>query len=261
MKKILRKIFKKEKINPKELEFEKEFNQFYELCQEQRTDMPVSREDIYACLDDKTASTPFGTNYVYHTGWAARKLKQINPTKHIDISSSIYFVAIASAVCPIDFYDYRPVKLNFPEVTAAFADLNNLPFETESVESISCMHVIEHIGLARYGDKMDPIGDIRAINELKRVTKKGGSILFVVPVNNTPLVQFNAHRIYSYEQIVEYFGDDFELREYSVIPRDEVAKEKGMIFNAPPEVLNDEKLGYKHGNYGYANGCFWFVRK
>jgi hypothetical protein len=36
------------------------------------------------------------------------------------------------------------------------------------------MHVVEHIGLGRYGDPIDPDGDLKAISELKRVVQKRG---------------------------------------------------------------------------------------
>ena len=83
------------------------------------------------------------------------------------------------------------------------ADLTQLHFESESIESLSCLHTVEHIGLGRYGDPIDYDGDLKAIRELKRVVVKGGSILFVVPVGK-PKIIFNAHRIYSYEQIINY---------------------------------------------------------
>jgi hypothetical protein len=36
------------------------------------------------------------------------------------------------------------------------------------------MHVVEHIGLGRYGEPMDEQGDLKAIEELKRVLAPGG---------------------------------------------------------------------------------------
>ena len=65
----------------------------------------------YVCLNDKTSNTSYDTHYVYHTAWAARKLQEIMPSKHIDISSSIYFNAIVSAFIPIEFYDFRPANI------------------------------------------------------------------------------------------------------------------------------------------------------
>ena len=61
-------------------------------------------------------------------------------------------------------------------------DLISLPFEDGSFHSLTCMHVVEHIGLGRYGDQVDPDGDLMAMKELERVTAKLGNLLFVVPV-------------------------------------------------------------------------------
>lgn len=197
---------------------------------------------------DKTFKTNFDRHYVYHTSWAARKVKEINPVKHIDISSSLYFSGIVSAFIDIDFYDYRPADLYLSGLESKKGDLNNLPFGNNSIESISCMHTIEHIGLGRYGDKIDPKGDIKAINELKRVVRVNGNILFVVPVGE-PKIEFNAHRIYSYKQIIDYFGENFTLKEFSLIP--EKTENGGIIMNARPELVEKEK---------YACWCFWFIK-
>ena len=65
------------------------------------------------------------------------------------------------------------------------------------------------------GDPIDPEGDLKAITELKRVVKKGGSILFVVPVGK-PKIMFNAHRISDPTMILNYFSG-FELRNFSLV--------------------------------------------
>jgi SAM-dependent methyltransferase len=208
----------------------------------------ISPKNFYPQVKDKTILTGFDRHYVYHTSWAARKVKEINPKKHIDISSSLYFCGILSAFIDVDFYDYRPAKLNLSGLKSLEGDLHKLPFESNSIESLSCMHTIEHIGLGRYGDPIDSQGDIKAINELKRVVKVDGNLIFVTPVGQ-PKIEFNAHRIYSYEQIISYFKD-FELKEFSLIP--EYEKDGGIITNANPELVKKEK---------YACGCFVFVKK
>ncbi len=111
------------------------------------------------------------------------------------------------------------------------------------------MHTVEHIGLGRYGDPLDPDGDLKAVSELKRVTAPSGDILFVVPVGKSRLM-FNAHRIYSYAQIREYFGEDFELRDFFLIPDNAVAH--GVIYNATEKDADKQSYGC---------GCFWFRKK
>lgn len=204
----------------------------------------VKFADTYPCLNDKVVNTPFDQHYTYHPAWAARILAKTKPAEHTDISSILSFSSVVSAFIPVRFYDYRPAHLNLTNYQSDFADLQALPFETNSIESLSCMHTIEHIGLGRYGDKLDSNGDLKAIEELKRVLKPGGSLLFVTPVGK-PTVQFNAHRIYSYDQITEYFSP-LHLQEFSLIP-----DTGGLIENADPHLV---------GQQDYGCGCFWFKK-
>ena len=212
----------------------------------QRSDkrFKLSLLDLYPCIKDKTVKTGFDAHYVYHTSWAARKVKEINPARHSDISSSLYFSGIVSAFIPVDFYDYRPAELNLSGLKSAAIDLTKLSFLDNSLVSLSCMHTVEHIGLGRYGDPIDSSGDITAINELKRVLAPGGSLLFVVPVGQ-PKIEYNAHRIYSFEMIKEYFKE-LSLKEFSLI--DDAGH---FIESADPELVKNQKYGC---------GCFWFIK-
>lgn len=199
----------------------------------------------YPCLNDATGMTGFDAHYVYHTGWAARIVTRLNPEYHVDISSLLWFVTIASASVPIHFYDYRPADVKLPGLTCGKADLTNLPFEDNSVKSLSCLHVMEHIGLGRYGDPFDPSGDLKGISELKRVLSKDGHLLFVVPIGGIARMQFNAHRIYTFAQIKEYFAG-LELREFAMI-----TDGGDFIENASEEDVRGQK---------YACGCFLFQK-
>ena len=154
--------------------------------------------DRYPCLKDDTITTPVDRHYVLHPAWAMRVLMQIKPEQHIDIASSLRFVAILSAVIPVEHYDYRPPELMIENLRCGQVDLNRLPFGSGSVNSLSCMHTLEHIGLGRYGDPLDVDGDIKAAEELSRVLAPDGNLLIVVPVGRSR-IQFNAHRIYAYQ--------------------------------------------------------------
>jgi SAM-dependent methyltransferase len=187
----------------KKVNFSKAFHKNRQILEDGRFSMPW--EKCYPCLDDSTSTTGFDAHYLFHTAWAARVLANTRPNLHIDISSCLRFVSMVSAFIPVKFYDYRPAQLNLTGLESKRADLMNLPFLDGSVESISCMHVVEHIGLERYGDPLDPQGDLKAISELKRVITKNGDLLFVVPLGAQSIIQYNAHRIYTYDQILDYF--------------------------------------------------------
>lgn len=209
--------------------------------------LQVRGRDVKVHLLDAVRITPFDRHYVYHIAWALRVLT-VSPgvREHVDISSSLHFAAGASAFMPTRFYDYRPADLQLSDLACGQADLLRLPFDSDSIASLSCMHVIEHIGLGRYGDPFDPMGDAKAINELKRVLAPGGQLLVVVPIGGQARIEFDAHRVYTHELILSYFSE-LELIEFALIPED--ARDGGLIRHADPVLTRSQRYGC---------GCFHF---
>lgn len=226
--------------------FQDEFGRFTALAG-QSPRLPVRREDTNPQLSDRASRTLIDRHYTYHPAWAARVLARTRPKKHVDISSIVNFSTVVSAFVPVDFYDFRPVALELEGLHAGAADLTRLHFPSDSIASLSCMHVIEHIGLGRYGDPLDPDGDLKAIGELVRVLAPGGDLLVATPVGR-PRVEFNAHRVYDHEAFARYFAP-LELVEFSLI---EEHGEGGPIVGPPASRVRAES---------YACGCFWFRKR
>jgi SAM-dependent methyltransferase len=224
-----------------------DFLRFRLLSRRQGSRFPATCTDIWPCLEDRTRNATFDRHYLLHTAWAARALRDINPEHHVDVGSSLPFVSVLSAFIPVRFYDYRPAELTLNNLECGFADLLALPFEDNSIASLSCMHVLEHVGLGRYGDRLDPNGDLKAIAELKRVVAPGGNLLLVVPIGR-PKIQFNAHRIYSYEQIAAYFSD-LRLNSFALIP--DTRRDGDLVLKATKEMADKQY---------YACGCFRFQK-
>ena len=227
--------------------FSEEFAVFESKSIDARRSLPLLWEDRYPCLNDKTTGSSFDRHYIYHPAWASRILAKTRPSRHVDISSSMHFCSMVSAFVPVDFYDYRPAELSLTGLTSGKADLMQLPFSSSSIHSLSCMHVLEHIGLGRYGDPYDPNGDLKAIKELCRVLSNGGNLLVVVPVGR-PRIMFNAHRIYDFQEFRDYFKP-LNLVEFALIPDDNSAD--GLLYNPPAELVNQQEYGC---------GCYWFQK-
>jgi len=160
---------------------------------------------LYPILDD--ADQPAGAlgAYFYQAVWAARLILSHRPATHVDVGSQLFYVGMLSTAVPVTFLDLRPVNLRLPGLTCQQGTLLAMPFPDASVQSLSCLHVVEHVGLGRYGDVINPEGTRLALGELVRVLAPGGFLYVSAPIGR-PHVRFNAHRVLAPEKIVEWCG-------------------------------------------------------
>ncbi len=201
--------------------------------------------DTFPCLHDKTETTIFDPHYFYQNIWCFKKIFDSKVQYHADIGSSHDFVGLLTTITKVTFIDIRPLKVNLENFESKKGSILSIPFENNSVFSLSCLHVAEHIGLGRYGDPLDPMGTKKAAKELVRVLAPGGNLYFSLPVG-IPRLCFNAHRIHSPEQILKYFNG-LDLVEFSGID------DNGNFLQ------NIDTSELKNCNYGC--GLFWFTKK
>ena len=152
--------------------------------------------ESYPCLTDWVPATPFDPHYFHQSAWLARNLHDRNCVSHVDVGSSVLMIGVLSAHIPTLFLDYRPLRVKLNNLTSLAGDILRLPFADNSIMSLSSLHVIEHIGLGRYGDPLDVQGSVKAARELTRVLAPGGTLYVSVPTGRD-CVCFNAHRVFS----------------------------------------------------------------
>ena len=166
----------------------------------------ITFDDTHPCLFDRTSVTNIDAHYFYQDIWAMKQIKSSGAIEHVDVGSLASFIGLLSTIVKVIFIDIRPLDVELQNFESRVGTILNLPFPEDSVRSISCLHVAEHIGLGRYGDPLDPQGTQKAACELTRVLAKGGQLYFSLPIGK-PRLCFNAHRIHSPGQILEYFKD------------------------------------------------------
>ena len=156
------------------------------------------------------------THYFWQDLWAARKIVANKCTTHVDVGSRLDgFVAHLLPYCDVRYVDIRPLQEKVAGLTFIQGSILALPFEDNSIDSLSCLHVIEHIGLGRYGDELDPDGAVKAARELERVLKPKGRLLIGTPVGQE-VICFDAHRVFSPSSVVKLFPK-LQLKEFSLI--------------------------------------------
>ncbi len=84
---------------------------------------------------------------------------------HLDIGSEIKWVGLLSTITRVTFIDSRPFKSDLDNLSIRKRDILSLPYENDSIKSLSCLHVAEHIGLGRYGDNLDPDGTKKPVKK------------------------------------------------------------------------------------------------
>jgi len=135
---------------PKLINFFNSYKEYKQLTNSE--ELKIS--DFYPCLNDDTPTTPFDAHYFYQGVWALRKIKESGVKSHVDVASEIRWVGLLSTITKITFIDIRPFETNLKNLIVKKGNILNMPFEDNSVDSLSCLHVAEHIGLGRYGDKL-----------------------------------------------------------------------------------------------------------
>ena len=207
---------------------------------------PIKLLETYPCLFDKRSKTRIDSHYFYQDIWAFKKIQQMKPKLHVDIGSNVNFVGFLTAITKVHFVDIRPLDApGLANIESIKGSILELPYESDSLESLSCLHVAEHIGLGRYGDPLDPLGTKKAAGELSRCLAKGGNLFFSLPVGK-PRLCFNAHRIHSPGQILDYFKD------LTLVELSGTDDNKRFMERIDIDILDASK---------YACGMFWFTKE
>jgi SAM-dependent methyltransferase len=219
----------------------REFYTYRRLVKQQGADEHLAFRNFYPWLVDKYQPAGNVDLYFYQDTWCARKLAVSRPKVHVDVGSNLLTAGIMSQYTDLIFVDMRHLAIDLPGLSFRAGTLTNLPFDSNSVESISSLSVVEHVGLGRYGDPLDARGTDRACKELGRILRPGGALYVAVPTEKQASTHFNAHRVFTTDDFIAKFPDLY------------LAEERYATTNG----LLDRKQ-YEEAGMPYAYGCFHF---
>jgi Caenorhabditis protein of unknown function, DUF268 len=143
------------------------------------------------------------SEYFWQDLLVARAIHAAKPVKHVDIGSRVDgFVAHVASFQEIEVFDVRQISTVVPGVVFRQADLMNpasLPINRRGkgyCDSLSCLHAIEHFGLGRYGDPINPQGYQRGIANMAQLLQPGGTFYLSTPIGQER-VEFNANWVFN----------------------------------------------------------------
>ena len=206
------------------------------------------------CLTDWYAEGgSLGHEYFWQDLYVARLVYQSAPDIHVDVGSRIDgFVAHVASFREIEVFDIRPISHVVPGVRFKQADLMDASSAIENYcDSLSCLHTLEHFGLGRYGDPIDPAGFAVGLENMSRLVRSGGTFYLSVPVGISR-VEFNAHRVFDPQEIIDVaHRNNLYLDKLSLF-----TAEKGLVeLEEHPEIFRSVQC------LDYGLGIFIFKKK
>ena len=160
---------------------------------------------IYPCLHDKSEDAGSVKGHYFNQDLlVAQKIFERNPSKHVDVGSSIEgFIAHIASFRNIEVFDIRPLKTSFNNIIFRQSNLMKLDKKyIDYADSVSSLSVLEHFGLGRYGDPLDIYGYKKGFENIVKILKKNGIFYFSVPISRRQRIEFNAHRVFSIKTIL-----------------------------------------------------------
>lgn len=158
------------------------------------------------CLHDKyQQSGDANSEYFLQDLLVARKIFDANPEKHVDVGSRVDgFVAHVAAFRTIEVLDIRPTDNEIAGIKFRQANLMDTASTPAAYcDSLSCLHALEHFGLGRYGDPLNPRGWMSGLASLSRILQSGGRLYLSTPVGKEKIF-FNAHRVFVPSDLIEH---------------------------------------------------------
>jgi len=173
----------------------------------------------YPCLHDFYGPSGVARGHYFHQDlYVAQKIFKKTPIKHVDFGSRIDgFVAHVATFREIEVLDIRPLPQEIPNIIFHHCDLLNVPAEfREYCDSLSCLHVLEHIGLGRYGDAIDIYGYSTALSNLALIVRPGGHLYLSAPFG-TQRIEYNAHRVFHLGVIRDLVERSFDVVDFAIV--------------------------------------------
>ncbi len=199
---------------------------------------------ILPCLHDRVKEAgEIRNEYFWQDLLVAKMIFDASPEKHVDIGSRLDgFVAHLTAFREVEVFDIRPIGLKIPNVVFKQCDFTKPINEIiDYCDSLSCLHALEHFGLGRYGDPIDPLGPQKAFSNMAKILKREGTFYLSVPIG-IERVEFNAHRIFDPSTILlmaknnllslfkAYLIKNGDIKEFSVLDEDVLSELKSLEY-------------------------------
>lgn len=217
----------------------------------QRSTFVIDEKYMWPVISDKYALAGSISNYFWQDLWAAKKIVESGVKSHFDIGSRVdgFIAHLLAAGIDVTMIDIREFPGEIEHLHTVVDDATSLhQIVDESIESMSALCSLEHFGLGRYGDSVDPEACFKCFDNIQRKLKKGGRLYISLPVGKER-VEFNAHRIFYANTVIQCFNT-LTLLEFAC------ASQGKIEYNVGIHKYDEDS---HNGEYRY--GMFYFIKR
>jgi SAM-dependent methyltransferase len=208
----------------------------------------------YPVLTERFSESGIAKGAYFHQDlYVARKIFSSNPEKHVDVGSRVDgLISHLLTFRSVEVFDIRGLTSSIKNLSFRKIDVMNIEKNLVNYcDSISSLHAIEHFGLGRYGDPINYNGHLIALNNIKRILKKGGVFYFSAPIGRQR-IEFNAHRIFSITYLLDIFKEDYNIVDFAYVD------DKGSLIEKVDLYSAEAKNNF---NCSYGCGIFELIKK
>lgn len=213
-----------------------------------RDNFAIYEKNNWPIIQDKYAMAGTINNYFWQDLWAAKKVIASGVKEHYDIGSRLdgFIAHLLASDIKVNMIDIRPFPSTVENLYTVVDDATMLEnIKDNSIKSMSALCSIEHFGLGRYGDKIDPEACFKCFHQIQKKLAVGGQLFLTVPIGKER-VEFNAHRVFYSDTVIKCFSD-LKLVEYSCTAEGKI--EYDVEVN---KYDNDQHNGdYRYGLFHY----------
>lgn len=213
-----------------------------------RPSFAIQKQYMWPVISDRYAPAGLVGNYFWQDLWAARLIIKSGVKKHFDIGSRLdgFIAHLLAAGVDVTMIDIRQFPVELEHLHTIVDDATGLgQIPDESIGSMSALCSLEHFGLGRYGDPIDPEACFKCFTNIQKKLKKGGRLYISLPIGKER-VEFNAHRVFYASTVIECFNT-LQLEEFSCTSQGKIE------YNVDIHRYDND---LHNGEYRYGLFCF-----